>query len=94
MIRRLGYVRHIMIGGDARGAPDFGRVVLPGPARPHTHSHTFFSGPHFSRLDFIYTKNASSRRLDFTYTKNGARRRVAFYLHNERLEKNHVKTMV
>ena len=44
MIRRLGYVRHIMIGGDARGAPDFGRVVLPGPTRPHTHTHTLFSG--------------------------------------------------
>ena len=93
MIRRLGYVRQVMIGGDARGAQDFGRVVLPGPTRPHTLT-TLFSGPHFSRLDFIYTKNASSRRLDFTYTKNAARRRVAFYLHNERLEKNHVKTMV
>ena len=90
MIRRLGYVRHIMIGGDARGAPDFGRVVLPGPTRPHT----LFYGPDFSRLDFIYTKNASSRRLDFTYTKNAARRRVAFSLHKECLEKNHVKTMV
>ena len=82
-----------MIGGDVRGAPDFGRVVLPGPARPHTLT-LLFSGPDFSRLDFIYTKNASSRRLDFTYTKNAARRRVAFYLHNECLEKNHVKTMV
>ena len=37
MIRRLGYVRQVMIGGDARGAQDFGRVVLPGPTRPHTH---------------------------------------------------------
>ena len=43
MIRRLGYVRHIMIGGDARGAPDFGRVVLPGPARPHSLTFTHFS---------------------------------------------------
>ena len=43
MIRRLGYVRQVMIGGDPRGAQDFGRVVLPGPTRPHTRRARRFS---------------------------------------------------
>ena len=69
MIRRLGYVRQVMIGGDARGAQDFGRVVLPGPTRPHA-LHSFLWQPLFA--------------IGFYLHKECQFAEIGFYLHKER----------
>ena len=70
MIRRLGYVRQVMIGGDPRGAQDFGRVVLPGPARPHARTRTFL-WPRLFAIGFYLHKECQFAE-------------IGFYLHKER----------
>ena len=84
MIRRLGYVRQVMIGGDARGAQDFGRVVLPGPTRPHTLHPPYFSLPATFR-DWILSTQRVQVRGDWILSTQRTLRGggTAFYLHKE-----------